>query len=260
MVPDDDIDVPGDRPVPPAAPLPPSPPAPPAPPSAPAPPAPPAPASPEAAWGDDAPPAEPRGVGFDDGADGAEWTREVAQAAAGAARAAGRGATAAADAAGGAAERFAARFEGLSDEIQRRIDEALRSLPDRLTAAGLEPDEIERIRAGLSQAGERAAERIEHKVAHVVARARQAAERAADRAARQAQRAGEGRRWGARMAFGHGPHGAPGRDGPFGHRGPRAAGSDSETMAVLRMLGEGKISAEEAERLLAALGRVEQRV
>lgn len=243
-----------DRPTPPGAEAP-VPPVPPTPPHAPVPPVPPTPSAGD--WGHDAPPPGAAGVGFDGAPDDPDWSTEVGRAAAEAARAAERAAEAAAEAAGDAAERFAERFEGLSDEIQRRIDEALRSLPERLAAAGLDAEEIERIRAGLSHAGERAAVRIEHKVAHVVAKARRAAERAAERASHR----GEGRRWGGRMAFGHGLHGGPGPDGPFAHRGPRAAAADNgETMTVLRMLGEGKITAEEAERLLAAMGRVGQRV
>ncbi|MEO8083369.1 MAG: hypothetical protein ABI780_06065 [Ardenticatenales bacterium] len=197
--------------------------------------------------------------------DAAEHAARMADAAA---EHAARVADTAAEHVGDAANRVAERLEGLADDIARRIGAVLHTLPERLAAAGLKPEEIDSIRSGIESAGERAVARIEQKVAHIVARARRAAERG-DAKGRH------GRRWGGQVeiehegVFGHagpfGPRGPFGPSGPFGPGGPFGAGArrqraaasaDSpETMTVLRMLSEGKITAEDAERLLAAMGQ-----
>lgn len=97
-------------------------------------------------------------------------------------------------------------------------------------------------------------ERISRQVEQVTQRAAKRAEEAARRAERHAER--HARRWGGRVNFGPGPSW-----GDFGPKGmPTPPGvqksepvADEERMAILKMLQEKKITAEQAEQLLRAL-------
>ena len=130
---------------------------------------------------DHAPDNDDRGTPAEDVGMAAEDVGMAAEATQAAEHAAAAAVAAAAD----IADRVAERLEGLAEEIHVRISGVLHTLPERLAAAGLQPDEIDHIRAGIEQAGERAAARIEHKVAHVVARARVLAQRGERRVRRE---------------------------------------------------------------------------
>ena len=94
-------------------------------------------------------------------------------------------------------------------------------------------------------------ERISRQVEQATARASKRAEEAARRVERHAER--HARRWTGRVTFGSswdlGPKGVPTPPGP-----PRPEPvSDEERLAILKMLQEKKITAEQAEQLLKAL-------
>lgn len=94
-------------------------------------------------------------------------------------------------------------------------------------------------------------DRISRQVEQATARATKRAEEAARRVERHAER--HARRWTGRVTLGHswdlGPKGVPTPPGP-----PRPEPvSDEERLAILKMLQEKKITAEQAEQLLKAL-------
>lgn len=151
--------------------------------------------------------------------------------------------------------------EDILHRVEHHLDSLQRELHDRLAQANLDPESAARVGHRIRRA-ERKIATAQRKFARQLARSRRRAER----------RAGRGQRAGRRV------HIAIGADGPrFEFDGSRAARmqganwtasstvepnepvSDDERMAVLRMVEDGKISAAEAERLLAALegeGRV----
>jgi hypothetical protein len=97
-------------------------------------------------------------------------------------------------------------------------------------------------------------ERISRQVEQVTQRAAKRAEEAARRAERHAER--HARRWGGRVNFGPGPSWSD--FGPKGMPTPPGVSksepvADEERMAILKMLQEKKITAEQAEQLLRAL-------
>ncbi|MGE5642554.1 MAG: SHOCT-like domain-containing protein [Byssovorax cruenta] len=97
-------------------------------------------------------------------------------------------------------------------------------------------------------------ERISRQVEQVTQRAAKRAEEAARRAERHAER--HARRWGGRVNFGPGPSWSD--FGPKGMPTPPGGSksepvADEERMAILKMLQEKKITAEQAEQLLRAL-------
>lgn len=148
------------------------------------------------------------------------------------------------------AEQFAHRMEAqlgaMTGQLSERLAHLSHNLPDVLVAAGLPDEEAERISERIRQAGERAAERAQRHIEH----ATRTVQRHADETTR---------RKAVKVAFRAGPggEGAP-RPAAFRWtRGPEAAppaqASTEERMLVLRMLEQGKISTDDAERLLAAL-------
>ena len=119
--------------------------------------------------------------------------------------------------------------EELAAEIQRRVDEALKRIDmDEINQRVAEEVEarVERAMQKAERAAERARSRAERK-------AERAAERAQSRAEKRARRA---RTWRREKAGFYEPPG------------------QKERQHVLKMVGEGKITAEEAEKLFRAMG------
>jgi hypothetical protein len=163
-------------------------------------------------------------------------------------------------------EEFAAMAEELARHIEQRVHGATEAmnarmarlsvqLPGMLGAAGLSPEEAERIAERAQREIERAAERAEQRAAEAIRRAEQklhSAQRKAERHARRAERHAERhpRSWGG------GPGGPRGWVAPP-PRPPRAPEpppvSEEERLSILRMLQEKKITVDQAETLLAAL-------
>jgi hypothetical protein len=169
-------------------------------------------------------------------------------------------------------------FEEMADQIGRQVSEQIESqvnmieqqinaqmenLSAHLGNIGISPEKAERIAERAREASarataqaqermQRAQERIQRKMEAVQRKAEQKA-RAAERAAqRGAQR--EKRSWSFSWPAAPGHPGHPGH--PARPTAPEAAGepvSDDERLLILRMLEQKKITAEEAEQLLAAL-------
>ena len=130
------------------------------------------------------------------------------------------------------------------DEGAERIDEQARRVAERLAR------EVERANESVARAQEharRAAERAEEQAHRVAERVERRASRMADRAER---RGGRGRWWFAdRMEEAAAPP-PPASAGPSGAASPAAT---EERRAILAMLSEGKITSDQAARLLDAL-------
>lgn len=177
------------------------------------------------------------------------------------------------------ATEFAGRMEShlgdMAGQLHDRLSHVSATLPEVLVAAGLSEEEAARISGHIRQVGERATERA-HRHAERAARAVERQVEAAHRQAEAAQRKAEAfsRRATVRVEAHRGPGGHGGHAGHAGHatpgerpatkkwvfrsddrapEPPREPVSAEERMMVLRMLEQGKISAAEAERLLAAM-------
>lgn len=150
-------------------------------------------------------------------------------------------------------------FGNLADTIEARVAERMAEVEKELNAqfghlnielSGLAGIDAERI----AQRARRAAETAQRKV--------EAAQRKAEVYQRKAERVGRKRSWGFNFTFPTPPRPAtppvPPRP-PMGFTGSRAQTplndpvSDQERMAILRLVEQGKITAGEAEKLLAAL-------
>jgi hypothetical protein len=134
------------------------------------------------------------------------------------------------------AAQIEARFEGFAENFTHHIDDVVNRLPWMLDRAGLGSDEAERIARKVAAAGERALRRAEHRAARAV---RHAERRQARGVAAQRRAAAEEPRPGAHY-----------RAGPP----PAADAPDEERQLVLRLLASGRITAAEADELLAAIG------
>ena len=165
--------------------------------------------------------------------------------------------------AGEFAQRMEAQLGMMAGQLHERLGHVSDALPEVLVAAGLSDDDAERIAGHVRQAGERAAERAARhaeRAARAVERQAEAIGRQAEVAARQAE--AHVRRTVVKVSHGGEGGERPGgrkwvwrADAPPGSRAPEApqAASSEERLMVLRMLEQGKISAAEAERLLAAI-------
>jgi len=135
---------------------------------------------------------------------------------------------------------------GRSEGGRQRFEQGMRDVNERIQRA---TDEIQR----------RTGERLERQAQHMARRAEELAQRAAARAAEQVAKHAE-RGWGWRGN-------QPGWAGAWSRRSPgpppppaapspppKPRASEEERLTVLRMLAEGKINADQAARLLEALG------
>jgi hypothetical protein len=128
------------------------------------------------------------------------------------------------------AEEFAAqielRMDGLGHHIEAQLAEVADRLPWVLDRAGLSGDEADRIARDVRSAGERALRRAERRAARAIRLAERRTAR--DAAARR-------------------------RDTPAATAPTKEPVSPEEREVVLRLLGAGRLSAREADELLAAL-------
>jgi hypothetical protein len=132
--------------------------------------------------------------------------------------------------------------EDIAAQIEAQITERL----GRIDVDALAQREIEKAMRKAEKEIEKAQRRAQQETRHIQERMRRAQERAA-RAARRAQEriVHKGRRW----------HRPPHSSFEFraGQRSRSSGPSEEEQMTILQMLHEGKISVEEAEKLLKAL-------
>jgi len=134
------------------------------------------------------------------------------------------------------------RMHDLNAHIERMAATGTRELEERLRRIDIE---------GLSRRAERTAERVRRRALEAAERARAQAERASERARRRAERAGK---HGGRHAFRFNVDFTPGRPARSTQpHTPASSATDAERLAILRMLEQKKITAEEAGRLLQAL-------
>jgi hypothetical protein len=132
---------------------------------------------------------------------------------------------------------------GVSEEVARRMEEAAERIDEQARrVAERVQREVERTLHAVDHADERARRRAERVEEH----ARRVAERTAERAHRAAAR---GRWWFTEKLD---EWGAAGQGGARAAR--PAAATQAERLAVLQMLQEGKITSEQAAKLLDALG------
>lgn len=143
-----------------------------------------------------------------------------------------------------------------SDDFARKIEEAAERIDEKARqAAERLQREVERAVASAERYedhGRRAAAHAEERarrVAEKVARhAERHAERAAHRAERHAERAARRGRWWFNERYDDTD------EGPRGAAEPRPKASEAERLAIMQMLRDGKISADQAATLLDALG------
>jgi hypothetical protein len=148
---------------------------------------------------------------------------------------------------------------GVSDDVARKLEEAAERIDESARrAAERVQREVDRIQREVGRQDvhvRRAAEHVESRARHVAERAARHAERHAERVARHAERAvsrtersverGARRgRWWFNEAMGQASSSAT--------TGPRA--TEAERLAIMEMLRDGKVSAEQAATLLDALG------
>lgn len=158
---------------------------------------------------------------------------------------------------------FAEEFSGMADEIaegvEARTEAAMAQLSEHLTtlsdtlpevleSVGLTGTEADRIAERIRRSGERAAARAAEKARRRAEAAARRAERKAAKAERKRSHRGRHHQH-VRRVVRHLHHG--------GKSPQRQDVSDEERRAVLKMLEEGKIKADEAEQLLRALGGAE---
>lgn len=136
-----------------------------------------------------------------------------------------------------ASRRFHEQVGGLGHQLQGRFGNLADNLTDILSAAGLSLEEAEAVSERVRRAGERAGQRAQERMEQL----RQ----------RQESMASEHRRgsWG---WIGQAVETPPPPPPPPAPPAPPAAGND-ERMVVLRLLEAGRISTDEAERLLKAM-------
>ncbi len=133
------------------------------------------------------------------------------------------------------------------EEVAERIDEKARQAAERLQR------EVERTVAHAERYethGRRAAAHAEERARRVAERVARHAQRHAERhAGREARRAERGARRG-RWWFAERPGDVPGGERPQ----PTPSATSAERMTIMQMLQDGKITADQAARLLDALG------
>jgi hypothetical protein len=149
------------------------------------------------------------------------------------------------------ADDFAGHMQAHAEMVTEHVGERLRhvasAMPDVLVAAGLPDKDAQRIAMRVEVAGQRAVDRA----AKHADRAARKAERCASHAARRAERRGAGH------GPAHGRHRGHGRRGK-GESAASAGVSAEERLSILRMVEEGKLSVDDAERLLRALEEGQQ--
>jgi hypothetical protein len=160
-------------------------------------------------------------------------------------------------------------------DMQRNFENMARDFSNRFSGMGIPGDRIERAQRQAEAAARKVEQKLAHRMRHLEEHARQQAERASQRASRAAEKAARRERdhdlrgRGFKFNFGFGnranapvPPMSPTPPAPpvppsivnkpFEPPPPNGA-TDEERLLILRMLQEKKISAEQADQLLAAL-------
>lgn len=140
------------------------------------------------------------------------------------------------------AQRMEAQISMMTGQISERLAHLSEALPEVLAAAGLSADEAERIALRVRVAGDRAAERARRGVEE----ANRQVARHMDQAQRQAERQVERQ---ARQQAVRVVHAPPPPPPP--PTAPSTGGE--ERLLILRMLEQGKITVDDATRLMAAM-------
>jgi hypothetical protein len=141
-------------------------------------------------------------------------------------------------------ERAADFAQQIASQVEKQVSGVARQLEERLARWGGGDEIAIRVQEKVQAALRRAEEAIAEGMRNAEQRAREAERRAAEMEARRSRRS---MRWEAPTP-------------PAPPRPPKAKippVSEEERLMVLRMVSEGKISVEQAEQLLAALGRSE---
>ncbi len=145
-------------------------------------------------------------------------------------------------------ERTSEWIQQFTDQVESQMETLSAQLDERLTQLGTSDEIASRVQAKVQQAMRKAEEKIA------------AAMRQAEQRARAAERQAERRERRQRRGYGSGyatpptpPSPPPMPTPPRAQRARSAPVSDEERMVILRMVEEGKISVEQAEKLLAAL-------
>ncbi|MFN2114749.1 MAG: SHOCT-like domain-containing protein [Anaerolineae bacterium] len=146
------------------------------------------------------------------------------------------------------ANEVANRAEVVAEHVGERLRHVAESMPDILIAAGLGDRDAQRIAARVESTGRKAAERAARHAERAARHAEKAASRAAKRAEQRVERQQAAKR---RQAAAQG--GAARRSGGGAGRGADEVVTAEERLTILRMVEEGKLSVDEAERLLQAL-------
>lgn len=147
-------------------------------------------------------------------------------------------------------------FERNMQEMQRNIEQMAQQFAGRFASMGANADMDWKVKKAQMKA-ESAARKAEARVNRHAAKMEEHARRHAERAARHAERAA--RRGDFNMNFTNtpprpaAPPQPPPPAEPFAPP-PKKAATDEERMVILRMLQEKKITSEQADQLLAALG------
>jgi hypothetical protein len=156
-------------------------------------------------------------------------------------------------------------FEGLGEEIRNAFSAFATGQGFDFDFEQRVRDHAEKVRERVEENARRAAEQAEQRVREAtqrtaesverqVRRATERAQRNAERAARGAERHGWSWNWQGQPFGGGRPASAWPTPPPPPAPPPRPRATEEERLAVLRMLSEGKITAEDASRLLEALG------
>ena len=132
-------------------------------------------------------------------------------------------------------------------QLQRHIEHIAREFGERFVGAGVPAWKVERAQQQAEAAIRKMEAKLQHRLRQMGVRARKEAERAASRAARSAARSARRGAVSGWIAPSPDPSAVP-FEAP-----PKAGVSDEERIAILRMVQEKKITAEQAEQLLAAL-------
>jgi hypothetical protein len=147
-------------------------------------------------------------------------------------------------------ERAAEMVQQVAEQVEAQVEAVTRQLNERLSQL----DSGDAIAAKVQQKMQAAMRRAEEKIAEAMRRAEQQAERQAERQAARDER----RRVRVMTPFPSVPPivsvGAVPPIPPQPAKPKRAPASSEERMMVLRMVEEGKISVEQAEKLLSAMG------
>ncbi len=132
----------------------------------------------------------------------------------------------------------AERWAELAQQVQEQVGAVARQVEEKINNMGGSEEIATRIQESILAAARRAEAKINETIRSAEQRTDEAQRRAADAEMRQRSR---GRNWGAPPP-------------PMPPSAPRTPVSENERILILKMVGDGSITVEQAEQLLAALG------